>query len=345
MTFINIVLSLFILSFIVFFHELFHFLAAKILKIKTYDFSVGMGPKLFSYQKLNGKKTFSFLNKNKIDPNFMSYHIRMLPIGGFIAFANPSLEKPVDELKKVSPWKRIIVAFAGPLGNFVLAILAIFLFLNLNSYNGEHLSISEIQKGSIAEKSNLMIGDEIVKINNKEVSKIDDLNKYIDYKKTNCFVISNKKTKDICIQTKKPNEKIGLSVQEGSSFFETIPNSFKVFYQSSINYINVFIEKIFKLDVKEMSGPVGAVDVMQQHMNSFNTMLSIFIMLNLGLGIANLLLPLSITDGGKILIDFIAILFRKHQLNTTWLDILCILIMVYLMAGTAFFDVKDILKR
>ena len=85
MVIIKILIALIAFSFIVSVHELFHFIAAKLLKAPLNDFSVGMGKAFLSYQ--NGK--FFFWDKHKGQPkdkSQLSYNLRILPLGGFVAF-------------------------------------------------------------------------------------------------------------------------------------------------------------------------------------------------------------------------------------------------------------------
>jgi regulator of sigma E protease len=91
--------------FIVGFHELGHFLAAKTVGIHVQDFSIGIGPKLFG---------FHFKGTN--------YNVRLLPFGGFVKFGD-------EESYRNSPsFKRFCVLISGPLFNFLFSFLLLFIF-------------------------------------------------------------------------------------------------------------------------------------------------------------------------------------------------------------------------
>ena len=78
------------LGFLIFIHELGHFAAAKIFKVQTNEFSLGMGPKLISVKKIKAtgkRRVTSFFSKDKpeLEPDGnTAYSLRLLPIGGFV---------------------------------------------------------------------------------------------------------------------------------------------------------------------------------------------------------------------------------------------------------------------
>ena len=112
----TIILFILLLSVIIIIHEFGHFIAAKLFNVYVQEFSIGMGPKLFSRK---GKET--------------EYSLRALPIGGFVAMAGDSSDEKIETqvdttnipkercLDSIHPLKRIIIMAAGIIMNFVLA--------------------------------------------------------------------------------------------------------------------------------------------------------------------------------------------------------------------------------
>ena len=115
----GIVLAILLFGFIVFFHELGHFLLAKKNKIDVDEFAVGMGPALF-------QKTYKGTR----------YSIRLLPIGGYCAMGEDeeATDSP-NNFNNKSVWARISVIAAGPVFNFILAwIFSVILIFMIGSF-------------------------------------------------------------------------------------------------------------------------------------------------------------------------------------------------------------------
>ena len=94
----------------IFFHELGHYLVARKLKQKTPEFAIGFGPTIFSYTDKNNTK----------------WMLKLLPLGGYVKI--PNLDPNAEIV--CNPLDRILIALAGPIGNFATAfILAVLLFV------------------------------------------------------------------------------------------------------------------------------------------------------------------------------------------------------------------------
>ena len=124
-TVLAIVACILLFSFAIFIHEFGHFLAAKLLGFQVDTFSIGFGPALWK-KKIKG----------------VEYRISAIPFGGYVAL--PQLDPAgtagvqgsktegdeEDEKTDAAPpapmaeWKKIVVAFAGPFGNIVLAVVS-----------------------------------------------------------------------------------------------------------------------------------------------------------------------------------------------------------------------------
>src|SRR5216684_1702929 len=105
-----------VISVVVFFHELGHLLVGKAVGVKAVRFSIGFGPRLFGFTR-----------------GETEYRVSLLPLGGYVKFAgdNPYEEvAPEDRGRgflEQPPWKKGLIAFAGPAANFVLAVVLYFL--------------------------------------------------------------------------------------------------------------------------------------------------------------------------------------------------------------------------
>lgn len=174
--FISIITAVIGFGILVFFHELGHFIMAKIFKIKVEVFSLGWGPKLFGFK---GKET--------------TYQIAVFPIGGFCKFKGDEMTDKMENLTKdpdsfygAKPYKRLFVALCGPLMNYLIAIIFLAI-LAMGSYKefympNKVLLVDDIKTDtevSPAKRAGIISGDEIIKINNKSIASYDELTKYM----------------------------------------------------------------------------------------------------------------------------------------------------------------------
>jgi len=160
-------------SLAIFIHEFGHFLAARWLGLQVDAFAIGFGPALW---------------KRTIDG--VEYKIGCVPFGGYVALPqlDPSGMEKVQgeqhagegetrELPDIAPWKRIVVAVAGPFGNVVLAVvLAYAIFLTPGVKTGAmDTRIGSVSESSSAWKAGLRAGDRILAVNGKKVATWPDL--------------------------------------------------------------------------------------------------------------------------------------------------------------------------
>lgn len=151
---ITFVVSVLVFGLLIFIHELGHFLVAKRVGIRVLEFALGMGPKLFGFQK--GETLYS---------------LRLFPIGGFVRMAGMEPQDLDDErgFNKKSVWQRMAVISAGPAMNLVLAV---FLFASIFAFIGlprPEPIIGEVIPGHPAAAADLQPGDRVLAINGEKV--------------------------------------------------------------------------------------------------------------------------------------------------------------------------------
>jgi regulator of sigma E protease len=139
---------------LIFVHELGHFLVAKALGVKVVRFSIGFGPRLFGFHR-----------------GETEYRISILPLGGYVKMAG---DDPTEEMApedrgrgflEQPPWKRLVIAFAGPAANLVFP--AVIYFALAVGQNGEPTPapvVGTIAPGSPADEAGLRSGDRIVAV-------------------------------------------------------------------------------------------------------------------------------------------------------------------------------------
>ncbi|RDB35587.1 MAG: PDZ domain-containing protein [Spirobacillus cienkowskii] len=162
----TIVAFIILIGVVVFVHELGHFLAGKIFGLEIEEFSIGFGPKAFS------------IRKNNTD-----YRINWLPLGGYVRFYGSDLETnvPIEKKEKsilhAKLYKRAIVAFAGPLANFILSLC---IMVGMAFYGiPENPAVVSVLPNSIAEQSGLKTGDKVIKINEKNIKNWKDFSNIV----------------------------------------------------------------------------------------------------------------------------------------------------------------------
>jgi regulator of sigma E protease len=146
-----------VISVVVFFHELGHLLVGKALGVRAIRFSIGFGPRLFGFK---GGET--------------EYRVSLLPLGGYVKFAgdNPYEEvAPEDRGRgflEQPPWKKGLIAFAGPAANFVLAIVLYFVVFAA-PHQDLATRVGYVKPQSPAAQAGLRYGDRIVGIDGEPV--------------------------------------------------------------------------------------------------------------------------------------------------------------------------------
>ena len=155
----TVIYFILILGITVFIHELGHFLFAKKYGVHVYEFSLGMGPRLFKFNRKNDET---------------DYCIRLFPIGGFVQMAGEEVE--VDEkipenkrLQSKTAFQRFMIMVAGVMMNFLLALVLLFFIGLFNK-----ISLNNIYVSGSAVK-NLNDGDKIVEVNGRFVNNYDKL--------------------------------------------------------------------------------------------------------------------------------------------------------------------------
>jgi regulator of sigma E protease len=150
---------------LIFFHELGHFFFARLFGVRVETFSIGFGPKLFSWKK--GDTTYAF---------------SVIPLGGYVKMFgdDPLSETPLtpEEEKvaytKKSKWARFWIVFGGPLANFVLAF-ALYLGLATGGEKVPEPKLGVVKQDTIFFDLGFKTGDVLKKVNDHKIFNFDDV--------------------------------------------------------------------------------------------------------------------------------------------------------------------------
>ncbi len=159
----NVAYALILLGVLVFVHEFGHFIVAKAVGVKVLRFSIGFGPRIFSFKK-----------------GETEYRVAWLPLGGYVKMAGelPNEELPPEEVKRgflaQAPWKRMLIVAAGPGFNLIFPILLYFI-VGLGAHERISTRVGAVEPGLPAAEAGIRPGDYIRAIDGEPVRTFDEL--------------------------------------------------------------------------------------------------------------------------------------------------------------------------
>lgn len=316
----TIILFILIFGVVVLSHEFGHFLIAKLNGIHVVEFSVGMGPTLFSVQR---KET--------------RYALKLLPIGGACLFEGEDgleSEKTAEEEKndqgsflKANIWARMATVAAGPIFNFVLAFLVAVIVVSIQA--PARSIIGDVAEGSPAREAGLQAGDQIISINGEKTPLFKDISliTYLNRDNTLELVCERDGQRYETSVTPRYDADTGsyligiystkLAKAEGLEVFRSA--WYEMCYSVKNTYKSLGMLVTGKLSRQDVAGPVGIANVVGKTYETAKdygvesvvySMLSIVLLLSVNLGILNLL-PIPALDGCRLVFLLIELLRGK----------------------------------
>lgn len=293
-----------ILGIIVLVHEFGHFIFAKMFGVHVYEFSIGMGPKIWGTKPKKGKT---------------AYNIRAVPIGGFVQLAGEEVDDdssiPKDKKLYNKPiWQRFLIMFFGAGNNFILAFILLFLIgLFTGSPNMDPV-VNKVDPAYPMYEAGIRDNDKIVSINGKKVSTIDDVQVYMTLAakgETVDFVIErNGKEQKYEVTPKKEEADGVVTYKFGITFEQQKEKGFLNALKYAFIKIGALIKQMFivlgslftgKLGLNSLSGPVGIYSIVGETAEAgFTNILNLIALLSVNVGFLNLI-PFPAFDGGRLL--------------------------------------------
>lgn len=343
---ITLIILIVILGIIVFIHELGHFLAAKKIGVYVYEFSVGMGPKIFSFKRKNDETIYS---------------LRLLPLGGFTALANDATSskdlKKEQILENKGALGRFFVLIMGIVFNFLLAI--IFLIINGLIYGSPITDpyVGEVVLDSPAEEAGLKSGDLILKVDGHKVASFDDVlleTRFVKGEKKSFVFTVSRNDKDLDIEispnytedeegNKTPSFGFTESNKRETGFLSAVKYGFSATWKNTFGVFNVLGKLITgKVGANNLSGPIGVFTVIDNvKAGGFEVLIYLTAYLSINVAVINLI-PVPVFDGGRILLLLIEKITKKkvNQKVETMINnlgaILLIILMLYVTLNDIF---------
>ncbi len=350
MIFINILLLIFILGILVLIHELGHFIFAKLFKVHIYEFAIGMGPVIKSIKGKDG----------------VDYSIRAFPIGGYVSMAGEVQEDdeeiPKDKLMCNKPWyQRFIILVAGVTFNFILAIILLFIIAWIYGTSNMTPLISSVEEESPVSEAGLQVGDEIIEINGKKLSTIDEaqIRLILGYElDTYEFVVE--RDNEVVELTITPEERenedgstykwfgLGFDTTRNHGFVNAVKYA-GVKFVTIIDTMMITVGNLFtgNLSLNALSGPIGMYSVVEQSTEgslsqAAANVIYLLAFISINLGFLNIL-PIPAFDGGRILFMIIEKIIGR-KVNTNVENIIHLIFFILLMAFAVYIAFQDILK-
>jgi len=312
-------IALLVLSILIFFHELGHFVAARYFGVKVEVFSIGFGKRLYT-------KTISGTQ----------WSISAIPLGGYVRMKGQDDSDPTkvsydsDSYTVKSPLQKIIILLAGPFANFLMAFVLYFAISQLGVPRLEPI-IGQVAKDTPAYQAHLQKDDKIASINNHQIKYWYQIGQLINESSYDIIRFEIVRENSLLIKDIKPK-----TISEKNIFGESIdkkiigispqykPTSQEYGVVDGLQYALDETLKasmmIFKSIQKMISGDVGAdkiggiitiVDVTAKA--SQNGILALFFftaLISVNLGVLNLL-PIPALDGGHIMFNIYELVTGK----------------------------------
>lgn len=310
-----IVIAILIFGFLIVTHELGHFTAAKLFNVRVSEFSVGMGPAIFTKQK--GETL---------------YALRWIPLGGYCAMDEDEGDSD-DERAFVnqSAWKRFIILFMGAFMNFITGLIILLFIVNSSPYFISPTITDFYDNCPYESTDGLQKGDTFLEIDGDKVYFSSDVSMLL--------TLAGGETHDILIE--REGEKIsfenfkltpveynvnGETVTRYGLYFgvkeKGIGATLKNTWNGAINIVRMVWMGLGDLitgsvGLKELSGPVGIVgiinDVGEASSTNYVALLNIAYfaaLIAINLAVMNLL-PLPALDGGRLFFLVVTAIIEK----------------------------------
>ncbi len=338
------IVAILLFSVIILFHELGHFLLAKANGIRVNEFCLGLGPTLIGFTKGETK-----------------YSLKLLPFGGACIMEGEDRESDDDKsFQKKSVLARISVVAAGPLFNFLLALL--FSAFIIGSIGVTTPVLGGVLEGYSAEAAGLQAGDEIVKLGNARIHFYKEVTMYSAFHQGEDVVVTYVRDGETYTALLSPmyDEETGrylYGFYSQAAYTKFGPVKTLQYAAWDVKYWICYTIKSLgmlatnQVSVSDLSGPVGIVKTVGETYTEsladgyyyvLLNMLNMGILLSANLGVMNLL-PLPALDGGRLVFLFLEAV-RRRRMGGHFEGYVHFIGLVCLLALMVFVMFNDILK-
>ena len=313
----SIFVALLVLSALIFFHELGHYLAARAVGVYVEVFSIGFGNKIASFRRWGTE-----------------WRIAMIPLGGYVKMKGQDDSDPSkknyddDSYNTKTPLQRMFILFAGPLANFVLAYVLYF-FIALGGPNALSPVIGEVVKDSPAFIAGLEANDTVHAINGVAITTWNEMADVIANAKGSLELQIRRgdllEFKIITPQMRETTDIYGDTVQKKMigitsagvthrldlDFFETLSYATdQTVFASTLIFTGVKKLIMAEVPASELGGVISIVKLTSDATDAgWMAVLFFAALISVNLGVLNLL-PIPALDGGHIMFNLYEFITR-----------------------------------
>ncbi len=333
-----ILIAILFFELIIIIHEGGHFAAARLMKIKVNEFSIGMGPKIFSFTKGSTK-----------------YSLRWILFGGYCAMEGEDEDSDENgSFSKKSVGARMFVVAAGAVMNLILGFLIVVCIVSSSDLIGTP-TVAKFDDNAVSQSSGLQAGDTIKSIDGMRVFTATDVE----------TGLSRSPDGDVQMVVERDGKNITLDVTfemqeyEGQRFInmdfwllgeeKTVGGILKSSCSMFVSYMRMIFLSVADLlsgryGISDLSGPVGAVSVVSTAVKtSVTSMLRIMALLTINVGLFNLF-PIPALDGWRFFMLLGEGIFKK-KLPAKWeyaINAAGLVLLLGLMVIVTFSDVTKL---
>ena len=332
--FSTIIPFLFVLTIVVFVHEMGHYLVGRWCGIGVDAFSIGFGPELIGFNDRRGTR----------------WKLSAIPLGGYVKFVgdmsvtsdpsasqnaealDPAQRKAAFHLQPV--WKRAATVFAGPAFNFLLTIAVFAVMFSIYGRMVSEPTVAEIRAGSPAEAAGFMPGDRFVSVDGTKVTTFGDVQRLVSGRAGDSIVfVMARDDKDVTLtavpELIEQNDALGNTIRIGVI---GVVNNQELGQPRHIEYgpVGAVVEAVKETghiilrtgqflkrfasgreDRCQLGGPVKIADMAGKAAAlGFEWIVQLVAMLSVGIGFLNLL-PIPPLDGGHLVFYGVEAVMRR----------------------------------
>ena len=309
-----------VLTPLIFFHELGHYIAAKKSGVSVESFSIGFGPELFGYT----------------DSKNTRWKFSLIPLGGYVKMKGElvSLSKKIDKnsletdtFLQANLFSRFLIILSGPLANLLLGLL---LITSLYYFNGRYVSppiVNEVLDNKPAKFGGMISGDKVLSINQHKIKNFSDIKSIVEnnpkknltfeiLRNDNLIYINIIPTEFYEKKSKRVLGRIGVTAVQPELVSLSIFPALKFGVLDSINMTIEWFKGIkalfmFEVQKKDVLGPIGIAKISGTSLDrGLNSLIFLMAVLSINLGLINLL-PIPALDGGYVVLFTYELIFGK----------------------------------